>query len=67
MILLSSRLFKVYFRMSAAQFEFGVRLYGGSERSKHLSKCILRKRKTPKIEPDPISFIMTDENFGGSV
>ncbi len=28
-------------------------LYGGSELSKHLSKCLLRMRKIEKIEPDP--------------
>ncbi len=49
-----------------AILDFGVRLYGGSELSKHLSKCLLRIRKTQKIEPDP-NFFLTDENFGGSV
>ncbi len=34
--------------------DFGVRLYGGSELSKHLSKCLPRMRKTQKIEPEPI-------------
>ncbi len=46
--------------------DFGVRLYGGSELSKHLSKCLLRMWKTQKIEPDPIFFMM-DKSFGGSV
>ncbi len=36
--------------------DFGVRLYGGSELSKHFSKYLPRRRKTPKIEPDPIFF-----------
>ncbi len=30
---------------------------GGSELSKHLSKCLLRMRKTQKIEPDPHFFL----------
>ncbi len=34
--------------------DFGVRLYGGSELSKHLSKFLPRMRKTQKIEPEPI-------------
>ncbi len=36
--------------------DFGVRFYGGSELSKHLSKCLPRMRKTQKIEPDPNFF-----------
>ncbi len=103
--------FKVYFRMSVAQFDvsdtratlkrrppisvssvclvlrdevdeldnsaildFGVRLYGGSELSKHLSKCLLRMRKTQKkniyiyfLNRTRSEFFLTDENFGGSV
>ncbi len=51
---------------STLQSDFGVRLYGGSELSKHLSKCLLQMRETQKIEPNP-NFFMTDENFGGSV
>ncbi len=31
--------------------DFGVRLYGGSELSKHLSKCLPWMRKTQKIKP----------------
>jgi len=46
--------------------DFDVRLYGGSELSKRLSKCVPHMRKTQKIEPDP-NFYMTDESFGGSV
>ncbi len=36
--------------------DFGIRLYGGSELSKHLSKCLLRLLKTQKIEPGQIFF-----------
>ncbi len=39
--------------LTIAILDFGVRLYGGSELSKHLSKCLLQMRKTQKIEPDP--------------
>ncbi len=47
--------------------DVGVRLYGGSELLKHLSKhLLLRMRKADKIKPD-LNFFMTDENFGGSV
>ncbi len=42
--------------LTIAILDFGVHLYGGSELSKHLSKCLLRMRKTEKIEPDPIFF-----------
>ncbi len=45
-----------------AILDFDVRLYGGSELSKHLSKCLLRMRKMQKIKPDP-SFFITDESF----
>ncbi len=45
--------------------DFAVRLYGGSEVSKHLSKCF-KMPKTEKVKPDPKIF-MTDENFRGSV
>ncbi len=55
-----------WMNLTIANLDFGVRLYGGSELSKKLSKCLLRMRKMQKIEPDPI-FFMTDENFGGSV
>ncbi len=66
--------FKVYFRMSVAKWmnltitilDFGVRFYGGSVLSKHLSKCLPRMLKRQKIEPDP-NFIMTDENFTEAV
>ncbi len=33
--------------------DFGVRLYGGSELSKYLSKCLPRMRKTQKLALDP--------------
>ncbi len=46
--------------------ELCVCLYGGSELSKHLSKCLLWMQKLQKIEPD-LNFFMTDESFGGSV
>ncbi len=36
--------------------DFGVRFYGGSERSKRLSKCLLRMQKAEKNEPDPNFF-----------
>ncbi len=39
--------------------DFGVCLYGGSELSKHLSKCLPQMQKPQKIKPDP-NFIMTD-------
>ncbi len=53
--------------LTIAILDFGVRLYGDSELSKHLSKCFPRMRKKrKKIEPD-LNFIMTDENFRGSV
>ncbi len=55
-----------WMNLIVAILDFGVRLYGGSELSKHLSKCLLRMRKTKKIEPD-MNFFMMDENFGGSV
>ncbi len=43
-----------------AILEFSVHLYGGSELSKRLSKCL------PRMEPDP-NFFMMDEHFGASV
>ncbi len=55
-----------WINLTIAILDFGVRLYGGSELSKHLSKCLPRMRKMQKIEPDP-NFFMTDEKFGGSV
>ncbi len=55
-----------WMNLTIAILDFGVRLYGGSELSKPLSKCLPRMRKMQKIEPDP-NFFMTDENFGGSV
>ncbi len=55
-----------WMNLTIAILDFGVRLYGGSELSKHLSKCLLRMQKMQKIEPDP-NFFMTDESFGGSV
>ncbi len=42
-----------WMNLTIAILDFGVCLYGGSELSKHLSKCLLRMRKTQKIEPDP--------------
>ncbi len=32
--------------LTIAILDFGFRLYGGSERSKHFSKCLLQMRKT---------------------
>ncbi len=55
-----------WMNLTIAILDFGVRFYGGSELSKHLSKCLPRMRKTQKIEPDP-NFFMTDKNFRGSV
>ncbi len=55
-----------WMNLTIAILDFGVRLYGGSELLKHLSKCLLGMRKMQKIEPDQ-NFFMTDENFGGSV
>ncbi len=40
-----------WMNLTIAILDFGVRLYGDSELSKHLSKCLLRMRKTEKIEP----------------
>ncbi len=48
-----------WMNLTIAILDFGIRFYGGSELSKHLSKC-------KKIEPEPNKFL-TDENFGGSV
>ncbi len=48
-----------WMNLTIAILDFGIRLYGGSELSKHLSKCLLRMRKT--------NFFLTDENFRGSV
>ncbi len=43
--------------LTIAILDFGVRLYGDSELSKHLSKCLLMMRKKKKKnEPDPIFF-----------
>ncbi len=42
--------------LTIAILDVGVRLYGGSELSKHLSKCLPRMRKTQKIKPDQIFF-----------
>ncbi len=42
--------------LTIANLDFGVCLYGGSELSKHLSKCLPLMQKTPKIEPDPNFF-----------
>ncbi len=46
--------------LTIAILEFSVHLYGGSELSKRLSKCL------PRMEPDP-NFFMMDEHFGASV
>ncbi len=37
-----------WINLTIAILDFGVRLYGGSELSKHLSKCLLRMRKMHK-------------------
>ncbi len=55
-----------WMNLTIAILDFGVRLYGGSELSKHLSKCLPRMRKTQKIEPD-LNYFITDKNFEGSV
>ncbi len=55
-----------WMNLTISILDFGVPLYGGSELSKHLSKCLLRMRKTQDIETDP-NFFMTDETFGGRV
>ncbi len=52
--------------MSDAILDFDIRLYGGFELSKHLSKGLLWMRKMLKIEPDP-NFFKTDETLEGSV
>ncbi len=49
--------------LTIAILDFVVRLYRGSELSKHL-KIITTDAKTQTTEPDPI-FFMTDKNFGG--
>ncbi len=38
-----------WMNLTIAILDFGVRLYGGSELSKHLSKCLIRMRKMQKI------------------
>ncbi len=48
-----------WMNLTISILDFGDRLYGGSELSKHLLKCLLRMRKMQKIEHDPI-FFMTD-------
>ncbi len=55
-----------WMNLTIAILDFGIRFYGGSELSKHLSKCLPRMWKMQKIEPDP-NFFMMDENFRGSV
>ncbi len=44
--------------LTIAILDFGVRLYGDSELSKHLSKCLLmmKKKKKKKKELNPIPF-----------
>ncbi len=42
-----------WMNLTIAILDFGVRLYGGSELSKHLSKCLPQMQK---IEPDPNFF-----------
>ncbi len=37
-----------WMNLTIAILDFGVRFYGGSERSKYLSKCLPRMRKTQK-------------------
>ncbi len=49
-----------WMNLTFAFLDFGVQLYGGSELSKHLSKCLLRMRKIQKVKPDPNIF-MTDK------
>ncbi len=55
-----------WMNLTIAILDFGIRLYGGSELSKQLSKCLLQVRKTQKIAPGP-NFFMTAESFGASV
>ncbi len=45
-----------WMNLTIAILDFGVRFYGGSELSKHLSKCLPRMRKTQKIKHDPNFF-----------
>ncbi len=45
-----------WMNLTIAILDFGVYLYGGSERSKHLSKCLPQMQKIQKIEPDPNFF-----------
>ncbi len=52
-----------WMNLTIAILEFGVRLNGGSELSKHLSKWLQRMQE---IEPDPKKS-MTGERFGGSL
>ncbi len=47
-----------------ANLYFGVCLYGGSELSKHLSKCLLRMRKMQKIKPDQNFFMIMKIRIG---
>ncbi len=50
-----------WMNLTIAILDFGVCLYGGSELSKHLSQCLLRKQKTKKNKTDPKNFY--DEFF----
>ncbi len=45
-----------WMNLTIAILDFGVRLYGGSELSKHLSKCLQWCGKMQKIKPDPNFF-----------
>ncbi len=51
-----------WMNLTIAMLYFGIRLYGGSELSKHLSKCLPRMRKTHLTRSN--FFFMSDENFG---
>lgn len=59
-------LFLIQYFVVQAILDFGARLYGVSELSKHLSECLIRMWKTQKMEAGPISFTK-DENIWGIV
>ncbi len=57
-----------WMNLTIPKLDFGDRLYGGSELSKHFSKCLPRMRTLQKKKKsNPICLFMTDKIFGGSV
>ncbi len=52
--------------MNLIILDFGVRFYGGSELSKHLSKCLPRMRKNAK-KSNPIQFFLWQTKISEAV